>query len=117
MKNVVQVSVDDEFAVGFSSIYNKKMVVAFESYFDCENNSYCKAPCQLIVENWSNAEARTHGTTKYQPLEDLLGIVWMVLWIEEHTNILKMVVQTCDERYLELKFENATAGYIFTAFE
>jgi len=113
MKDIRQISVEDEIATGFSYTVGAHIAIDFDRCWSVEQGAYLAGPCSLIIKQWMKASA-VDDTGKEHPLERKLGIIDMVLWLKLEDNALQTWVETIDGRYLLLKFENAVAGYIFS---
>ena len=94
----------DEVVTKFSydSILNQ-IQVQFEGYY--ENENYVESPCILIIEDWKKAKSKLHGEDSYDSLEKHLGIFSMILSLENSLDKLELSINTVDDKYLELLFE------------
>ncbi len=77
--------------------------VQFEGYY--EDGNYIESPCSLIIENWKEAKSKLHGENRYGSLESHLGIFSMILNLENSLDKLELSINTVDDKYLELLFE------------
>lgn len=115
MKNIAEISIDDEVAYGFSYTSSLQLTVSFSGYFDLQANNYQEKPCSLVIEKWSSATVQVDDATgkiKKQPLEQGLGIISMIFSLKLTANTLEMYALTLDNRYLMLDFKDAVAGYL-----
>ena len=105
MKNKLVYSFDDEVVSKFCyDMDNKKIEVYFNGYFDLLKNEYVERPCLWVIENWSDAKSKLSSETKYDALENNLGIFSMVLFLENEEKKTNVTVNTLDKRYVDLVF-------------
>jgi len=106
MNKVFKYSFDDEPVNKFSyDFYNKKLEIYFSGYY--ENESLIEKPCIFIIQDWQDAKSRNGNEEKFCLLNNQLGIISMILHMQIENNILTMLVNTLDNRYLELCFKEA----------
>ncbi len=106
MKNIFKYSFDDEPVNKFSyDFINKKLEICFSGYY--ENESLIEKPCVFVIQNWQEAKCKVGDEEKYYSLNNQLGIINIILQMKLKKNILIMLVNTLDNRYLELYFKEA----------
>ncbi len=107
MENKLEYSFDDEFVSKFCyDIDNKKIEIHFIACYDLQKNERIKKPCSWIIENWSEAQSKIDGGTKFQELDKHIGIFSMILSAELKGDNLELYVNTIDNRYMTLLFIN-----------
>ena len=105
--NKIRYSFDDEVVTMFCyDSRTKRIVVTFEGCYADE--AYINEPCNLIIENWKSGKSRLHGEKKYVSLESHLSIFSLILSLEGSSNTIELIVNTLDDKYLELLFEQPT---------
>lgn len=82
---------------------SNQIEIQFEGYY--KDGSYIQSPCSLIIENWKEAKSKLHGEKRYDSLESHLGIFSMILSIENSQDKLELTINTVDNKYLELLFD------------
>ena len=97
----------DEIVSKFSYDMNAVQIeVQFEGYY--ENGEYNESPCSLFIENWKQAKSKLHGEEQYDSLDIHLGIFSMILSLECSPEKTALSINTLDDRYIELVFEQVT---------
>jgi hypothetical protein len=100
-------SFDDEVANKFCYDMDKnKIEIYFGGYYDTLSGQYIDKPCIWIIENWTKAKSKLSSESIYTDLENNLGIISMVLSLEINDTILELTVNTTDNRYVDLMFDN-----------
>ncbi|MFT0716760.1 hypothetical protein [Flagellimonas lutimaris] len=97
---------DDEVVSKFCYNSSEKYIeVQFEGcYID---GNYVESPYSLIIENWYIAKSKLYGESEYSSLENYLGIFSMILSLEKSHDKLELSVNTVDDKYIELLFEQS----------
>lgn len=85
---------------------NKELEIHFEGYYDALTNKYKNNPCVWIIKNWTDAKSRLSSEESYTDFEQYLGIVSMVLSAEINKNKLELTVNTINNNYVDLWFDN-----------
>jgi hypothetical protein len=107
MKKKIEYSFDDEYVTKFCyDIDNKKIEIHLTGYSDLLKNEKVDKPCVWIIENWTDAKSKLSSESSYNDLEQHLGIVSMVLSAEINKTTLELTVNTIDNRYIDLLFDN-----------
>lgn len=107
MENKLEYSFDDEYTTKFCyDMDNQKMEIYFRAYYDLIKNERIINPCVWVIENWSNAKSKLSSESTYTDLEENLGIISMVLSSEINDTTLELTVNTIDNRYIDLLFDN-----------
>lgn len=107
MENKLEYSFDDEYATKFCyDMDNKKNEIQLTGYSDLLKNERIDKPCIWIVENWTDAKRKLNSESIYTDLEKHLGIINMVLSLEINDKALVLTVNTPDNRYVGLLFDN-----------
>jgi hypothetical protein len=107
MDNKLEYSFDDEYATKFCyDVENKKIEIHLTGYSDLIKNERIDKPCIWIIENWTKAKSKLSSESIYTDLENNLGIISMVLSLEINDTILELTVNTTDNRYVDLMFDN-----------
>lgn len=107
MDNKLEYSFDDEYAIKFSyDMDNNKMEIHFRAYYDLIKNERINKSCMWIIENWADAKSKLSSESAYTDLEKHLGIISMVLSSEINDTTLELTVNTIDNRYIDLLFDN-----------
>jgi hypothetical protein len=114
MPQVLAYSFDDEVASKFYyDMADKRLEIHFTRCWDKVAHCLLEGPCYLLIHQWADARCQDAGyrpdnvpPPKFFPLEDSMGIVSMILFIEWTDGQLEMVVNTIDDRYLLLLFDN-----------
>lgn len=102
----IDYSFDDEVVTKFSYDSSKNQIeVQFEGYY--KNGSYVESPCSLVIESWKKAKSKLHGESFYDTLESNLGIFSLILNLENSLDKLELSINTVDDKYLDLLFEQA----------
>jgi hypothetical protein len=100
----IDYSFDDEVVTKFSYDSSSNQIeVQFEGYY--ADGNYIESPCSLIIEKWQTAKSKMHGEKRYDSLESHLGIFSMILSLESSLDKLELSINTVDDKYLELLFE------------
>jgi len=104
MNNIFNYSFDDEPVNKFSyDFVNKKLEICFSGYY--ENESLVEKSCAFIIQNWQEAECKVGDEEKLYPLNNQLGIISIILHMQYDGDTLIMLVNTLDNRYIELFFK------------
>ena len=107
MDKKLEYSFDDEVANKFCYDMDKnKIEIHFGGYYDALNGQYIDKPCIWIIENWTEAKSKLSSESTYTDLEKNLGIISMVLSLEINDTIFELTVNTTDNRYIDLLFDN-----------
>lgn len=107
MENKLEYSFDDEYAIKFCyDMDNNKVEIHFRAYYDLVKNKRVKTPCIWTIENWTDAKSKLSSESAYTNLEKHLGIISMVLSSEINDTTLELTVNTTDNRYIDLLFDN-----------
>lgn len=107
MERNLEYSFDDEIAIKFCyDIDYKKIKIYFGGYYNTLNNRYVNEPCIWLIENWTEAKSKLSSESTYNDLEKHLGIISLILSVEIKETTLELTVNTIDNRYIDLLFEN-----------
>ncbi len=107
MDKKLKYSFDDEYVTKFCyDLENKKIEIHLTGYSDLLRNERIDNPCVWIIENWTEAKSKLSSESTYSDLEKNLGIISMVLSLEINDTILELTVNTTDNRYVDLLFDN-----------
>jgi hypothetical protein len=107
MGKKLEYSFDDEVANKFCYDMDKnKIKIHFGGYYDALSSQYIDKPCIWIIENWADAKSKLSSESTYTVLEKHLGIISMVLSSEINDTTLELTVNTTDNRYIDLLFDN-----------
>jgi len=99
------ISFEDEVANKFCyDIDQKKIDVHFDGY-NFKNESIQES-CVLIIESWTTAKAKLNSEKKYIDLENHIGVISMIFDFELAEDKLHLTINTLDNRYLDIYFEN-----------
>lgn len=114
MNNKFNYSFDDEKVSKFSYDYtNKKIEIQFTGYFDLLNNSYIEKNCVFVIENWKEAKSSVNNYLKLQSLDENIGLFTIIYYMEfQEEDILKIFVNTIDNRYVEIFFKEPKLSLI-----
>jgi hypothetical protein len=101
-------SFDDEVASKFCyDIKQKHLEIHFTGCWELATQRYHQGPCSLLIHQWRAAHCQEEAVSKrFIPLEQGMGIVSLLLavtWVDEQ---LELLVNTLDDRYLLLRFNN-----------
>lgn len=103
----IEYSFDDEYVSKFCYDFdNKKIEIYLTGYSDLLKNERIDKPCIWIIENWTDAKSKLSSGIFYNDLEQNLGIVSMILSAEIKQTKLEVTVNTLDNRYVDLLFDN-----------
>lgn len=107
MKNKLEYSFDDEpISIFCYDLINKKIEIHFKAYFDELKNEYFEIPCVFVIEDWREAKSKVGDEEKLYPLNKHIGVFSMLLYMKyNENNILEILVNTLDNRYITLFFE------------
>lgn len=104
MNNILKYSFDDEPVINFYyDLINKRLEIGFSGYY--ENQDLIDKPCIFTIKNWKDSSCKVGDEEKRYPINSQLGIINMVLHMKYQNNKLKILVNTLDNRYIELCFE------------
>ncbi len=104
MENTFKYSFDDEPVNRFSyDLINKKLEIYFSGYY--ENEILIEKPCIFVIKNWQVAKCKVGDEAINYSLNSKLGIISIILHMKFEGNTLIMLVNTLDNRYLELYFK------------
>jgi len=107
MNKKLEYSFDDEVVNKFCYYMDKnKIEIHFGGYYDTLSGQYIDKPCVWLIENWTEAKSKLSSENTYTDLEKNLGIISMVLSSEINDTILELTVNTTDNRYIDLFFDN-----------
>lgn len=107
MTTKLEYSFDDEYVTKFCfDMENNKIEIHFRAYFDLAKNERIITPTIWIIENWTKAKSKLSSESIYADLENNLGIISMVLSLEINDTCLELTVNTTDNRYVDLIFDN-----------
>lgn len=107
MADNIEYSFDDEFVTKFCfDMENNKIEIHFRAYYDLVKNERIITPSIWTIENWTKAKSKLSSESIYTELENNLGIISMVLSLEINDTILELTVNTTDNRYVDLMFDN-----------
>ena len=105
MENKFEYSFDDEPVSKFCfDIENKKIEIHFAAYNDLLKNKYIEEPCVFRIENWLDAKSKFRDEEKLYELNKHIGIFQMILFMEQKGNDLELLVNTIDNRIINLIF-------------
>ena len=76
----------------------------FSGYFDFIVNKHIEAKCKFVICDWQQAKSQIIDREGYSSLESNLGIISLILDAEEDGDNLKLIVNTLDDKYIELFF-------------
>ncbi len=98
-------SFDDEPVIRFcSDLNNKEIKLYFSAYYNKGN--YVERKCIFSISDWSDAYIQINRLEKKYSIENALGIISMILHIENVNEELRILVSTVDGRYLNIYFFN-----------
>lgn len=104
MTNEFKYSFDDEPVRKFSyDLTNKKLEISFSGYY--EGQDLLDKPCIFTIKNWKDSSCKVGDEEKHHPINSQLGIISMILHMKYQNDKLKILVNTLDNRYIELYFE------------
>jgi hypothetical protein len=107
MEIKIEYSFDDEYVTKFCyDIENDKIEIHFRAYYDLVKNERIIKPSKWIIENWTKAKSKLSSESVYTDLGNNLGIISMILSLEINDTILELTVNTIDNRYVDLMFDN-----------
>lgn len=107
MGKKLEYSFDDIIANKFCyDMDNNRIEIHFGGYYDALGSQYIDKPCILIIENWADAKSKLSSESTYTLLEKHLGIISMILSLEMNDTTLELTVNTTDNRYIDLLFDN-----------
>ena len=76
----------------------------FSGYFDFIVNKHIEAKCKFVICDWQQAKSKIIDREGYSSPESNLGIISLILDAEEDGDNLKLIVNTLDDKYIELFF-------------
>jgi len=107
MEKKLEYSFDDEVANKFCYEMDiRKLEVYFSGYYDASSSQYIEKPCVWVIENWSDAKSKLSSENTYTDLEKHLSIISIILSAEIKDTSLELTVNTIDNRYIDLLFNN-----------
>ena len=98
----------DMFSSGFYYSISKKI---FEIYFDeyyTEEDHVLKS-CKIVICDWKAAYSKPHMDSKFVHIEENIGVVKSLIFMEKCESMLKLSVDTCDNRYVDFMFDSAVS--------
>jgi len=105
MKLKNRYSFDDEIAEKFCyDNVNRCIQIYFSGYFDFIANKHIESKCKFVICNWQQAKSKIIDREGYSSLDSNLGIISLILDAEEDGDNLKLIVNTLDDKYIELFF-------------
>ena len=105
MKLKNRYSFDDEIAEKFCyDNVNRCHQIYFSGYFDFIANKHIGSKCKFVICNWQQAKSKIIDREGSSSLESNLGIISLILYAEEDGDNLKLIVNTLDDKYIELFF-------------
>ena len=104
MENKLEYSFEDEIVSKFCyDIDNKKIELYFTGYSD-KKERFLDKPCMFSISNWTEAKSKIGDQGKIYPLDRNMGVFSMILYIKYNDNVMEMLVNTIDDRYITLFF-------------
>ena len=98
-------SFDDEIAEKFCyDSANRCIQIYFSGYFDFIVNKHIESKCKFVICDWQQAKSKIIDREGYSSLESNLGIISLIIDAEEDGDNLKLIVNTLDDKYIELFF-------------
>ena len=67
-------------------------------------NKHLESKCKFVISNWKRAKSKIIDREEYGSLESNLGIISLILDAEEDGDNLKLIVNTIEDKYIELCF-------------
>lgn len=109
--NISNVDFADEIVVGFCyKPIEKQISLTFESI--TIEKEVVDSPHTLEISSWSKAQSRNYSDTTFGPLEDHLGVPSLILSCIFCEEFCSLVINTVDDRYIELKFHDAQVEFV-----
>ena len=65
---------------------------------------HLQSKCKFVICDWQQAKSKIIDREGYSSLESNLGIISLILDAEEDGDNLKLIVNTLDDKYIELFF-------------
>jgi hypothetical protein len=91
---------------------NQKIEVFFSGYYDIEKESFINKPCTFVIENWKEAKSKPAKNKKFDSLDSHIGVFSLILIMESQNDNLELTVNTIDDRYITLVFNNPNINLI-----
>jgi hypothetical protein len=107
-------SFDDEVVVKFC-YYNecKRIELHYNLYYDQIKGERIEHPCFFLIENWKEAKVKSSPEDEdLGILEKNIPVIRMIYYIKYENNNLFMFVNTSDDKYLDLFFEDPKLSLI-----
>ncbi len=102
-----QYSFSDEVASKYDCDYlNKQLEIYFSGFTDLFNNKYYESHCKFIIREWENAKIKLDGESEFVEFESNNSPISMIYSIVQNGNSVELFVNTIDNRYYTIYFEN-----------
>lgn len=108
----IESSFEDEPVSRFCyDIDGKKIKIYFSGYYDVQSKDYIEQNCCCVVNNWKAAKSKLYKDDRFFSLDSHIGVFSLILHAKYSNNILEMVVNTIDNRYIVLQFTEPEIRY------
>ncbi|MCG6272372.1 hypothetical protein K6U70_09405 [Vibrio vulnificus] len=108
--NIDSVDFADEIVASFGyKPEDKEISLTFRSFTYMER--VVTKSHTLKISSWSQAQSRNYGDTKFDGLEEHLGVPSLLLDYSFRDDFCSLVINTVDDRYIELKFYEAQVEF------
>ena len=114
MPQALAYSFDDEVASKFYyDLEGKRLEIHFTGCWEIATGRYHDGPCHLLIHQWADARCQEEAVSaRIVRLEELMGIVSLLLSFDWTAEGLEMLINTIDNRYLLLRFTNPSVDVI-----
>ena len=108
---VIKNAFSDDWVQAFSyQIYNKKIEIYFDRYFDSYEEILKDVTCKFVIWDWHSAysvpyEVEYNDVVK-QDLDKNMGIFFMIMDMELRDDFFEIIVNTIDGRFVKFFFQN-----------
>lgn len=108
METRLEYSFEDEVANRFCyDMLNKKIEIHFSGYYDALTNQYINKNCVFVIDNWTSAKSKLSSESFFHDLDSHIGVIGMILSMQRRKTTFELTVNTVDNRYIDLWFENS----------
>jgi len=92
-------------------IDGKKIEIYFPGYYDVQSGDYVEQNCCCVISNWKEAKSKVYNDDRFFNLDKHIGIFSLLLHIVHSNDILEMIINTIDDRYIVLHFVSPEVSY------
>ena len=111
---VMNFSFDDLYSYRFMyDSDNNKLEISFAGYYAKDIDAFVERNCTLSICDRTSAKGKLSKESRWSSsINRFMGVVDMILSVNEDGSCLTMTVMTSDDRYVDWCFENAKVEFV-----